>query len=197
MAVVTNPGPRLMSVPIDLYWAGWRTTTAELARNGWDISVREDYMRDAFQMVMQFKHGRGNTIYGMTSAIPYRELVHAEAHMLQQMIGPLMVRLCTELRIEVHTTSLEEWTFQPAEAAYPSLVEREIRSIKDLKLFKTIPQQKEIQEVIIDEPTLDEILELALEKQSPKQAEIRERMLKAEEYGAKLDSDYRAALRVA
>lgn len=186
----------IISPPIRVRWAGFESDTTRLWRAGWEISAEQDFYQDVLRIALKHKEAR---VYGISNPIAYREIAQAglgSMKMKMKMneilaeIG-LDVRLANELRLEIHSTELPR--FEPVEAQ-PTFIERKIYTLEDLKIFKTRP--KDAQEVLLDMPTIDEVLKYALKLQEPTQAELREKKRRAEQMKARVDSEVKAELRL-
>lgn len=62
----------------------------------------------------------------------------------------------------------------------PQMVEQEIKSLNDLAHFATIAEEAK-HEVYLHEANIDQILEMALQRQEPEQDRIRQEMLRNQE----------------
>jgi hypothetical protein len=186
--------PRLLSPPVKIHWAGWESDTLRLSRSGWDISVEQDYYEDSLRFALRHKEAR---VYGISEPIPYREVAQAglPPGKISEIISQMGVRvsLANEFQIIIQETMMPR--FEPGDMT-PSITERKIYHIEDLKIFKTRPP--DAQEVLLDMPTIDEVLKYALKLQEPIQAELREKKRKAEalEKKAHMDSELKAELRL-
>ncbi len=49
-----DTGPRILSRPLRVHWAGWETDTYRLQRSGWKISAMQDVRGNRLQMA--FRH---------------------------------------------------------------------------------------------------------------------------------------------
>jgi hypothetical protein len=186
---------RLLSPPIKVHWAGWESDTLRLSRAGWDISVDQDIARDVLRIALRHTEGK---VYGWSQPIQYRDLAmesRGNPGMYMKMLESigLQVMLANDLTITIMEPM--PLTFEPGEMV-PSFSDRKIQHIEDFKIFKTQP--KDAQEVLLDMPTLDEVLKYACKLQEPKQKEIRAKQLAAQKVfeGARPDSDVKAELRL-
>lgn len=184
----------IISPPIRVRWAGWESDTTRLYRHGWEISAEQDYYQDVLRIALKHKEAK---MYGISNPIRYRELAHAGLGQMKmeeilREIG-LDVALANDITLNIVDTSLPK--FEPIEAQ-PTFIERKIYHLEDLKIFKTRP--KDAQEVLLDMPTIDEVLKYALKLQAPAQAELREKKRRAEAFKerARVDSELKAELRL-
>lgn len=165
---------RILSLPIQLHWGGWTADTRSLQRNGWQLSAYQDVMMR--QMRIALKHPvmemQGITTMG---EFDYHSLMY-ENHYRPIDIGMSIGHMGRTIMIS--EMNMPNVRFNPIDAE-PRIVEQTIRTLDDIAHFQTI--QRPEHEVFLKEASMAEILDMALQKQEPKQAEIRARMRKEEE----------------
>jgi hypothetical protein len=182
----------IVSPPIRVRWAGWESDTTRLWRAGWEISAEQDYYMDVLRIALKHKEAQ---MYGISNPIPYREIVSAGPFNEREILAKigLDMAIASDITLNIVDTSLPK--FEPVEAK-PTFIERKIYHLEDLKIFK--PSPKDAQEVLLDMPTIDEVLKYALKLQEPIQAELREKKRRAEKFAekARVDSELKAELRL-
>lgn len=165
--------PRIVSPPVKLHWAGWESDTLRLQQNGWEISAHQDFNRDAMQLALQH---RQLDVRGLTSMFSFDyhryHSGRSGSYDWKGMMRDLIVQVMAFTpRFEIRTTYFPKpWV---AVDATPSIVSHEIHSLNDLALFQPLPSPDK--DIIIEPPSFDEILKMALEHQAPKQKELREK----------------------
>lgn len=157
--------PRMISPPVRLHWAGWTSDTYTLQQNGWEISVHENFNEQGLQIALRH---RGLDVRGLSNMTAFDHYGYHVSH--PNMVRDLVVRVMGFApHFRITTTELPRaWT---AIDASPSIMRREIIDIDDLALFQPLPPPEN--DVIIEPPSFDEILQMALEHQAPKQKELR------------------------
>lgn len=180
---------RFYGEPIKLHWLGWETDTQRLQRFGWNISAHQDVAYR--QMGLAIKH-RELPIEGMAGvdAWEYQYLhQHPHAHQREIHAQVFKMNLAHHLTIR-HVGELPLHHPVDAELSYTS---ERITSLQEMAHFKTIGGA---QDIYLKEASMDEILEFALKKQEPRQAEIRKRMMREKEMSAMQSNELKASLRL-
>lgn len=149
---------------MEVYWAGWRSDTLTLQRNGWQLAVDDDPLRRKLRIAL---HHPAMTLYGVTDFIQY-ELIEGKA------FPPLMIgHMAPSIRFETIRSAMFKYdeSFMPFDAV-PQYSDVEVRSIEDMKIFRPLVA---IQEIVVESQNVDELLGKILSMQSPRQAELREK----------------------
>lgn len=168
---------RIINNPIKLYWAGWETDTLSLHREGWQISAEQDLMRNTMRIAIN--HPKAE-IKGMTEVndFDYRRILD------MGLSGPVLhtVLSFSTLGKNVFVRGVgvsNNFDFHAIDPR-PKYVEEEIRELKDFANFETVFEVPK-HEVYLHEANLQQILDVALQKQEPEQERIRQEMLRNEE----------------
>jgi hypothetical protein len=155
--------PILHNPPVRLYWAGWQTTTLDLQNNGWDLSVREDPHTDYVQIAIRH---RALHAQGISDHVYKRDPVYHASNMTP---FPLTANISLGSRITVAVVGrFPRETWKPVDAV-PSFARAEEIALEDYCYFKSLPEH----DVVVVPPSFDEILQMALDHQAPKQKELR------------------------
>lgn len=162
-----SPAHRLLSAPIEIYWGGWAATTTQLQQAGWEISAEQEI--EYATLTLALRH-RDFKVYALTERIPLDYFRHASSSIPPAL--RLRVRyMANNLQLNiVQSDGFEK--FAPVDA-YPQMVNRQAKSIEDFKIFATPLVRTE--EIIVDPPRVEELLEQIKKMQAPGQAEVRER----------------------
>lgn len=169
---------RLLSPAMEIEWAGWSSTTSRLQQQGWKIAAEEDVVYDR-RCRLALSHD-AQRLHAVTAweSMPYQ----ADITYMTGMHGVPWPRfrvayMAADIRgIKVQGLTFEG--FQPVDA-YPQVVDQEIKSIQDYKIFAA-PLAR-TQEIIVDPEQVGRLLELIHESQLAKQADIRARDRREEE----------------
>lgn len=157
---------RLLSDPVEIYWAGWRSNTQTLQNNGWQLSALEDYAQDA--MVIALRHEEWG-MEGMTRVLNEWRNRGSIGAPRQHFLPPLRVGMrafAREVRVTLMSSDLRPG-FHPIDAQPQFYMGDRIETLGDLAHFAT-PMAR-TQELIIPaaDPSVDELLARILEKQQP------------------------------
>ncbi len=156
-------------------WEGWTTDIYRLKANGWDISARKDPCSSILTLAIHHKN---------TKQIGISENLHFNYNDYNYNYD-----LPPNIRVEMHFNQrnmMESYYHQritPDVLFHPIDVNPEIREIKTYTFnemvaeipFKNVDMKPK--EIYLHQASMNEILDIALSKQEPKQKEIRNRML--------------------
>lgn len=166
-------GPRLLSRPLRVHWAGWETTTFGLQKAGWKLSARQDIQGSRLQLALRHD---GVGIEGITNEISYRfeqaldmrerDYVENIQLRVQRMLGETVI---------VHQAGDFSVQFSPIDAEPRFQPEFRATRLEDLAHFAgTLIRTNEI---IVPEESIPELLEKILKLQQPARiARIRDEM---------------------
>lgn len=159
-------GPRILSRPLRVHWAGWETDTFKLQKCGWKLSAYQDIRGSRIQMA--FQHS-GLRIEGITNVLPYqyeraldmreREYVDSLLLTVQQMLGE---------HVMVHQSGDLPAVWGPIDAE-PRYTENRIVRLEDLAHFAG-PLIR-TNEIIVPEESVPELMERILRMQQPARIE--------------------------
>lgn len=152
-------GPRVLSEPVRVYWAGFESDTLTLQQNGWSLSAEQDVYRNTMRLAMRHDGAQMLAITEV-SEWEYRDQTFRHRH------HPLHMRCAREIRFVNHGPI--DWKFKPIDAV-PVYVETEIRSLEDMVHFA--PALVRTQEIIIPEESVSDLLARIQEMQQPARTE--------------------------
>jgi len=149
----------LASRPMRLHFAGWETDTYRLQQNGWQLSAIQDPYMDAMQIAFQHQEYR---MRGITHKIRREYDMMMQNHMID---APC--HLATDFIS--HTTSIAPFgKFQPIDAE-PQFMETRQRMSENMVFA---PNLARTQEIIVPEQSVDDLLNMMLEKQAANRAQL-------------------------
>ena len=160
--------PMLRGRPLDVEFLGFRSDTYRLQRAGWQIAESRDPHCDEFRIAIRHPEHR---MSGMSRSQTFR--------WRRQMMGGLPtdydrgITLHFDLAIQymIHRTDdvNHHPMFFPVDAT-PVYEEIRREDLYDMPYFRPIDEGKEI---FLRKASVDEIMQIALDKQEPEQARIR------------------------
>ena len=163
-------GPRILSRPIRLEWAGWETDTYRLQRAGWKISAMQDIRGRRLQLAFAFGNGY-RKFEAITEAIPFQYEEMADLH---RMRGPhadrlddivLRVQQAVSDQVMIHMSGeLGPAMWGPIDAE-PRYTQAKITRLEDFAHFAG-PLIR-TNEIIVPEESVPELLERILKLQQP------------------------------
>jgi hypothetical protein len=178
--------PRLLSRPVGIEWAGWRTDTLRLQQSGWEIAAHFDHMRFSYTLVLRHRMMR---LYAITNTLHFE---------MEQMLEggrygdlgevPVFSVKAVAPCIQFHTIPLTQSMHFTEIDATPRLSMERVDSLESLNIFaQRMPGDRG--EVLVDaaDMTVVEHLEAIKRLQAPKQAELRNRILDARREGMEID----------
>lgn len=171
----------LKSPPCPVYWAGWESDTHKLQQFGWDLSI--DHSPESRTMNIGIRHEKCG-VYGFGSMIEKR---FAEEHRYMNVrIAFKMEHVARDVCFE--TICPPSFNFVPIDATPEwTQINFQRHRMSEMDIFKKV--NPDIKSIILNEVSLNEIMDLALQKQEPIQEKIRKRMLKDQEYKQAFGTD--------
>lgn len=167
----------MLSRPMDVYWAGWRSNTAALQMAGWEISAHEDICERKIAIAIRHK-GLGMQAI---SRVAHYEYFHLPMHHNLATTDIHIDRIAAH--VVVHMPS--PMTFRPVDAQPQWAMNPMGTSLDDLAHFAPSKLSKVI---VMDDPSVDDLLARILDKQQEaKTAYFREQLAKE---GATLPDHY-------
>ncbi len=173
----------LYSIPIDVHFAGFRSNTLELAKSGWDLSMRQEMsMRSPYtEMQLAMRQGNRETGLYMLSHPIEMDPLRARHEMSNQLnFAKFLSQIYFEIGyaandIRFQMIPTRGMTFASSfEAIDPHPQERtQEASIRDFKWFKV--SNPNIQDLIVHPDQVPELLSLVLKTQSEQQKDIRQK----------------------
>lgn len=160
------PDRYLASQPWKLHFAGWETDTYRLQQNGWQLAASQDPRYNCVQIA--FKHPEYN-IRGISDRV---DMYAARARTNLSMYGQDMIEVRAQLASDfvTHTASLGApmTSFQPIDAE-PQIY-RMTHRMSEHMVFA--PNLARTQELIVPEHSVDDLLNMMLDKQAANRAEL-------------------------
>lgn len=147
----------IKSAPIPVSWMGWRSDTATLGRNGWEVSAEQDVATMRMRLALQHRKAEMRALSESVD-FDYQRIMRDAVHSL-----PMLRFDWLHSNVQVHTIFDNVGAFQPVNP-FPHLSAHSgpISKLEDLIHFATLPQQK----LIIPDQSIDELMQRILEKQS-------------------------------
>lgn len=160
------PDKYLASQPWKLHFAGWETDTYRLQQSGWQLSAVQDPCYDAMQIAFQHPEYR---IRGISDRVG-----HYDARSMMGW-GDIDGRRYVETRAHLasdfitHTASAAPFaSFKPIDAE-PQLMDMQQMMSQNMVFA---PNLARTQEIIVPEHSVDDLLNMMLEKQAANRAEL-------------------------
>ncbi len=147
----------MLSRPVELRWAGWRSDTFTLQQHGWQISAEQDIMR--MQMAMALRNERAG-MSGVTARVDW-DYMHRANGPAQYCMPALPVHLMGR-NVEMHSYGNGFPNFQPIDAQ-PQLLQIKRRKLEDFAHFA--PAHTRTQQLIVPEESVDDLMARILEMQ--------------------------------
>lgn len=152
----------MQSRPVEIYFAGWRATTAELGSAGWKISAEQDFDRQRMTIALRNEAGNltlltetrdwpiglGGSGFARSDALPVMRVV---AHGTD-------IRIQTAFASSINYNPGKPYNFEPVDWRQQIT---EVHTINDLAHFAPLKQ------IILPEATVPNLLERILELQQP------------------------------
>lgn len=168
-------GPRLLSRPLGVHWAGWETTTLRLQQSGWQLAVEHEFHRDGYTLLMRHEEMK---LYAYTDQLVLERALHDPYYRGEQM--PVFVVRRVANTLQTAHTHLDFTSFQQIDAQ-PQIADFRIQRVEDFNIFALA--RNKATEILVNKAdmTVIEHLEAIKRLQQPKQQEIRQRMLREPE----------------
>lgn len=162
--------PRILSEPIKVIWAGWQSDTYTLQRCGWQLSAQENVFDRG--IILAIKHP-SLRVHGYSDMLDFNHRVMGErSHDVRKYLERRQFIFNMQLAEQVQLHVMGEPHFKGVDAT-PTYTESKIKSLEDLAYFQAMPKPES--DIILPPPSFDEILQMALDHQAPKQKELREK----------------------
>jgi hypothetical protein len=158
----------MLSRPVELHWAGWRSDTLTLQQHGWQLSAEQDVMRQ--QMSIAMRNERAG-MSGITAPMTFEYQRYAHNH---YDVRPTLPVHLMGRKIEIMHTMGNHWdNFRPIDALPQFVPNREIRALEDFVHFA--PALARTQQLIVPEDSVEELMARILKmQQGPRIERIRE-----------------------
>jgi len=153
----------ILSQPLDIYFAGFKSNTINMQQAGWDISAHED--KREMTMQLAFRH-RQLQMYGLSNKMAFNYYENRANHEYYRTVSLNIHQVAHNIIISYVNTLRGYNGFQEINAT-PECIDRKERSIEDLNFFSKAPREvivKPEKEIIIPEQDLDGLLDQILGK---------------------------------
>lgn len=178
---------RFLSKPLDLHWAGWRADTLTLQRYGWQLSARQNIYDNSMQIALRHPESK---VHGISNVAEFDYMRSLNDPCMERPMPVLAFRLASDFVIqEIHHGTDMNFVPIDADPAYEMMTK-----LSDAKFFREI--NTNVKQVFLEQASMGEILDIALQKQAPRQAEIRQKMIRDEEMKIQRNSRLQAELRL-
>ena len=147
----------VQSMPFEIEWAGWRSTTTDLQRAGWQLSADEDVYNNTIRLAVKHDqigaHGYGSADFTYLHAISSLNLNRGMVRFNNMQFARDFI---------LHDRCGYD-KFQPINA-YPQISEPyHLGKLSDFKIFR--PNTVIDKQLIVPEYDVDNLLSMILEKQ--------------------------------
>lgn len=163
-----GPHHRVLSSPVELEWAGWRSDTHRLQQAGWEISVDQDIRMRGVQIAIRHKDFQ---IYGISSMLDldYFRIAGDMQGFPRGLVLPIHY-MASRITMQVPFGIGDG--MMPIDAT-PQFITQEYRDLEDYRIFATPLARTD--EIIVDPNDVSKLLDMIREVQLPEQEEIRAR----------------------
>lgn len=168
----------LQSAPFKIVWAGFESDTLRLQNNGWTLAVEDNYDFVCARHYVRFilRHAMLD-LYCVTAVNAF------DFHELSEYFNYSDGRLPFNIQVigkDIRYMPMQEINLACVKEidARPEFIEYDVKSIKDLCIFKTLITPDNA--LIVEPDRISELLEKIVAAQAPNQAEIRDRIKRAE-----------------
>jgi len=182
--------PDILSQPLRLRWNGWESNTYELQNNGWELSANQDIRSN--RMAIAIRHKQLN-VRGLSDFVDFNFFRRYDSY--NAIKYPVFgCQLASDLIIQI-PNNVETYTqeFNPIDAR-PMYRKTESRHLDNFAHFRKIERVEN--EIYLEPASMDDILNMALDRQAPRQEEIRKEMVRRQELNVMRSSQLKAHLRV-
>lgn len=166
---------RILSRPMGVEWAGWRSDTLRLQQGGWRIAVEFEPYRREYRLAMKHESMR---LQAVTSEMVIEDFGRHTSLYREAADMPIF-RVCA-VAPSIQSAVVHGFNFNRfAEIdATPTFVEQRIQRLEDCNVFSVLGKTEQ---VLIDKAdmTVVDHLEAIKQLQSEKQRELRQRILTA------------------
>lgn len=166
-------GPRILSRPIRLNWAGWETDTYRLQRAGWKLSAMQDIRGQRLQLAFQYG-SRGGKLQAITEAIPFNYEAMVDPHdyggYARRAIGEITLNVMQAIgdQVWINMHGHIDFNFNAIDAE-PRYTSAKITRLEDFAHFAG-PLIR-TNEIIVPEKSVPELMEMILKMQQPARIE--------------------------
>ena len=163
---------RLVGKPVGVEWAGWRSDTYTLQRNGWKLAFSRDHYSNYVFLAMENKEMR---LQAVTDTVSYYQMEVAKDWPVEMPLFRVR-HVAPSIQVRV-VAATYDWT-QNAIPIDATPQYKRMDEMRDLSMIFA-PFETRVEEVVINraDMTVIEHLEAIKRLQDPEQSAIRRRML--------------------
>lgn len=165
-------GPRILSRPIQLNWAGWETDTYRLQQRGWTLSAMQDIRGQRLQLAFRIGNDPYRKFEAITEVIPFNYERTLDGRYVgdRQYLDSIVLRVQQAVsdQVMVHTSGDANRLWAPIDAE-PRYTEAKITRLEDFAHFAG-PLIR-TNEIIVPEASVPELMERILKLQQPARLE--------------------------
>lgn len=171
-----NQGPRILSRPTKVFWDGWESDTYRLQEYGWQFSVEQDIQRRKMYVAM---HNQKYPLSGMSDRMDCDYYEHAFNNQARQL--EIQMRISNNMRVEHIPMRVDSSfsSFNPVDMVPRYDFSVSSGKLEDLVYFQLL--NKDTKEIFLEKASMEDILQIALDKQAPDQARIRKNLVRQQE----------------
>lgn len=171
MALFNQSGPRLLSRPCRVCFAGFESDTTQLQQAGWRLSAEQDIRMGRINLMM---HLESADLYVICEDQRYDfRGYHEQSYRIDDSDLPVfMARKAFSRATQLRLSNFNASNWIPIDAM-PQFTEQAINSIADFNIFASPLVRTE--EIIIEPQSVAECLELIRKMQAPELAAVRKR----------------------
>src|SRR5579859_1850308 len=173
--MTVSHGGLLRSPPCKVFMAGWSSDTYTLQQHGWEISMDQNVYHGNIRLAM--RHPAMKCV--AMSIVSDYEFTRRRDRLQREEWPEFRVNAFSgQIHVQHEHSQVPFKMFQPVDCT-PFMDTWSIKNIEDLILFA--PARAKAQEIIVDEREVADLLAEIMDKQKPKQAQIRDRMYREQE----------------
>ena len=168
-----EPGNRVLSRPIPVHWAGWRTTTLDLQHAEWKLFIQMNHFEHKYQLAMHHDRMKLSAV-SYEVAIPLgHSLAHNFRHDDEELPVFNVVHVAQSIMMAQHVSNdCIPWTRIDAT---PQIQTVQLRDLRELCHFAKHDPGKELFVQQANKSVLERLEEI-IREQEPLQKEIRASM---------------------
>jgi len=180
----------MLSHPVKLFWNGWESNTYRLQEYGWEISAAESV--EYRKMAISFRHKESN-MRGISDYVDWDYYQNVVSQNYPVHMPTLRCQLANNITLQIQSP-VDYDLFNPIDARPINKRIYQNISLDDLAHFRKI--EKPSNEIFLKQASMEDILNMALSKQEPKQKQIRKDLIKRQEIEVMQNSQLKANLRL-
>ena len=164
--------------PLQLEWLGWRSDTRTLQRNGWEFAetLIPAYEGERECRNFRFRHREANVV-GATGGFDFHPHMHPDD--MQQRMQGLTLPCRLAHNIIYRTMEQSSMNFTSVDCDMRTAYRYAEHDGYKATYFR--PIDNDARKIFLEKASLEDIMQLALDKQAPEQARIRKRMADRQE----------------